>query len=391
VRYLPVVLAIAACSDPVPSEAPQFTAGPLALGIQTRQVTISWASDVFAEGLVVLTPTQGAPVSVTVPGGLVHDVVVSGLAPNTSYTAQITITANGESTSASLSVTTLDKAQTNFRVLFDAAHGEDAGNADWVIDEGDRFASPANPNAATDWNGAISSWAFDLFLTGRYEIESLPQGQTISFNTANAQDLSLFDVFVLPEPNRRLSNAERAAVLDFVEQGGGLILVSGHEGADRDNDGFYALQILNELMDPPNNTDPFNPNGVSLFGVEFDDNTISDDPLTNIDDAQGTPVTDGLFGRVGVIGINSGATMTLLPGGQAQAIAWLDGVPRGSTDVIAAVSSFGAGKIFLIGDSAPFDDGTGQSGNLLFDSWNLTSQDNATLFLNATAFVAGDL
>ena len=377
-----------ACSSPNPASAPQFLAGPLAVGVETTQATISWASDVFSESVIVLTPTQGAPITVLVPGGLNHDIRVTGLTPDTTYNTQITISANGLSAEATISVTTLSKQPGNFRILFDAAHGEEAGNADWVIDNGNRFATPEVPQAPTDWDGAISSWAFDLFVTGRYEIESVPEGKAITFNNAqNDQDLSLFDALVLPEPNRPLSASERSSIINFVEQGGGLLLVSGHDGADRDNDGFDGVEILNQLMDPAG---VINPNGQSLFGVEFDAVTRSDDPLTNIDDRQGIPVIQGIFGQVGVIGINSGATMTLAAGGPAQAIAWLDGAPRGLTDVIAAVSSFGEGKVFLIGDSSPFEDGTGQPGDLIFDSWNLTNQDNAALFLNATAFVVGD-
>ena len=335
-----------------------------------------------------MTPTQGAPITITVPAGLNHDILATGLTPNTTYSTKIAISANGLSAEAVISVTTLPGSQENFRVLFDAAHGEESGNADWVIDDGDRFATPALPQAATDWDGAISSWAFDLFLTGRYEIESVPNGKTITFNSAaNDQDLSLFDALILPEPNRPFSASERAAILNFVEQGGGLILVSGHDGADRDNDGFDAVMILNQLMDP---NGVINPNGQSVFGIEFDPVTRSDDPLSNIDDRQGVPVIQGIFGSVNIIGINSGATMTAFAGGPAQPVAWLNNAPRGLTDVIAAVSSFGAGKVFLIGDSSPFEDGTGQPGDLIFDSWNLPNQDNATLFLNAIAFVVGD-
>jgi hypothetical protein len=387
VRYfLPVCLI--ACSSPIPASPPQFLAGPLAIGVETTQATISWASDVSAEGSVVLTPTQGAPITITVPASRNHDILATNLAPNTTYNTTITISNNGLSTEAVLSLTTLSGKPDNFRVLFDAAHGEESGNADWVIDNGNRVATPTLPQAATDWDGAISSWAFDLFLTGRYEIESVPVGKAITFNSAaNDQDLSLFDALVLPEPNRPFSTSERAAILNFVEQGGGLLLISDHDGADRDNDGFDAVMILNQLMDPAG---VINPNGQSLFGIEFDPVTRSEDPLTNIDDRQGVPVIQGLFGSVNVIGINSGATMTVFAAGPAQPIAWLNNVPRGLTDVIAAVSSFGAGKVFLIGDSSPFEDGTGQPGDLIFDSWNLPNQDNATLFLNAIAFVVGD-
>ncbi len=250
-RYLFLPVCLLACSSPVPANAPQFVAGPLAIGIDTTQATISWASDVPAEGVIVMTPTQGAPVSLVVPESQTHDALVTGLTPDTTYSTKITISAAGLSAESTISVKTLAGNQPgNFRILFDAAHGEDSGNADWVIDDGNRFASPANPSADTDWDGAISSWAFDLFSTGRYQIESLPDNATLTFNSAaNQQDLSLFDALVLPEPNQPLSAGERTAVINFVQAGGGLVLVSDHIGADRDGDGFDAVEVLNQLME----------------------------------------------------------------------------------------------------------------------------------------------
>ncbi len=84
--------------------------------------------------------------------------------------------------------------------------------------------------------------------------------------------------------------------------------------------------------------------------------------------------------------------MTLRAGGPAQAIGWDNGAVRNLNNVIAAVSSFGSGRVFLISDSSPSDDGTGRPGNdNIFDSWNVPTQDNATLFLNAVAFVVGEV
>ncbi len=41
------------------------------------------------------------------------------------------------------------------------------------------------------------------------------------------------------------------------------------------------------------------------------------------------------------------------------------------------------------GDSSPIDDGTGQSGNTLYDGWNDPAGTNAELALNATEWLAG--
>lgn len=53
--------------------------------------------------------------------------------------------------------------------------------------------------------------------TGQYSLDTLPAGNTITYgNTGNPLDLSNFDAFVLPEPNVRLSSAEKTAVMQFV-------------------------------------------------------------------------------------------------------------------------------------------------------------------------------
>jgi hypothetical protein len=312
---------------------------------------------------------------------------VQGLLPATEYETLIVATAAGISVASPvLRFSTLPEQQKqSFRVLFDAAHGEAAGNSDWVIDDGERFASPASPSSPTDWEGAISSWGFELFVTGRYEIETLPAGVDVQFGSSSPQDLSNYDAFIVPEPNNPFSSAERNAIVRYVQSGGGLLLVGNHSGSDRDNDGFDAVEVLNQLM---------NQNGIAnnVFGVQFDTSDIDADPANNLDVRQGVPVIDGPFGIVQQIGINRGSTMTLRAGGPAQAIGWDNGAVRDLNNVIAAVSSFGAGKVFLISDSSPADDGTGRPGNdNIFDSWNVPTQDNATLFLNAVAFVVGEV
>ncbi|MEV0474769.1 hydrolase, partial [Streptomyces prunicolor] len=62
----------------------------------------------------------------------------------------------------------------------------------------------------------------------------------------------------------------------------------------------------------------------------------------------------------------------------------------GNTGAFFATSTFGSGRVAFWGDSSPIDDGTGQSGNTLYDGWNDTGATNAPLALNATAWLAGD-
>ncbi|MFM2206905.1 MAG: hypothetical protein RL213_880, partial [Bacteroidota bacterium] len=134
------------------------------------------------------------------------------------------------------------------KILFDATKAEMAGNADWVVDA-DLYnlgynstgamvvgaSNEANPQriptlaqsgitsttAETYWKGALSNWGVDLVRRG-YTIETLPYNGQITYgSTTNAQDLRNYKVFILDEPNIRLTSAEKTALLNFVQNGGG--------------------------------------------------------------------------------------------------------------------------------------------------------------------------
>ena len=55
---------------------------------------------------------------------------------------------------------------------------------------------------------------------------------------------------------------------------------------------------------------------------------------------------------------------------------------------MVAYGTFGAGKFVAIGDSSPTDDGTGASGNTLFDGWNDGNGDDGQLIINASLWLA---
>lgn len=279
-------------------------------------------------------------------------------------------------------------AATVHRVLFDDSKAETAGNADWIV--GTSIPDPTRQNSApsreTDWTGALSSWGVALARTGQYSLRTLPPGNTIGYgNPANPLDLSNFDVFVLPEPNIRLSAAEKTAVLSFVRDGGGLFLVSDHTGSDRNNDGIDSPAIINDLMtsNGVDNTDP--------FGFSVDLRSISTDNPVAVRDTT-SPVLTGPFGTVRGSILRSGTTMTLHPADNpaVRGLVWLTTAnPAGTTGAFFVTSVFGQGRVAVWGDSSPIDDGTGQSGNSLFDGWNDPAGTNAALALNATAWLAG--
>ncbi|MGW6358626.1 hydrolase [Streptomyces sp. NPDC055092] len=276
-------------------------------------------------------------------------------------------------------------AATPHRVLFDNTKAETAGNADWIIgtSQPDPLGQDATPSAETDWTGALSAWGVGLQKTGDYALKTLPSGNTITYGTSSALDLKNFDTFVLPEPNVLLSAAEKTAVMKFVQNGGGLFLISDHTGADRNNDGIDAVEVINDLM-TNNSVDSTDP-----FGFSVDTLSISTDnpkAITSTTD----PVINGSFGKVGGSIIRSGTTATLKPADNSsvKGLVYRTGY-SGNTGAFFATSTFGSGRVAFWGDSSPIDDGTGQSGNTLYDGWNDPAGTNAPLALNATEWLSG--
>jgi hypothetical protein len=276
-------------------------------------------------------------------------------------------------------------AATTHRVLFDNAHAETAGNADWIIStsQPDPLGQNSSPSSETSWTGAISSWGVALQKTGNYSLKTLPSGSSITYGTSSATDLSNFDTFVLPEPNVLLTTAEKTAVMKFVQNGGGLFLVSDHTGSDRNNDGSDSPVIINDLMtnNSVDSTDPFG------FSVDLL-NITSGNPAAISDSTN--PVLHGSFGTVTKSLIANGTTATLKPADNSsvKGLLYRSGY-SGNTGAFFATSTFGSGRVAFWGDSSPIDDGTGQSGNTLYDGWNDTSATNAALALNATEWLAG--
>jgi hypothetical protein len=278
---------------------------------------------------------------------------------------------------------------TGKKFLFDATKAETAGNADWVIDQDasvQRIPTPLQATitattAETYWTGAISSWGIALAKAG-HTVETLPSGTAISYgNTSNPQDLANYNVFVVDEPNIRFTAAEKTAILNFVNNGGGLFMISDHTISDRNNDGWDSPAIWNDLM--TNNGTVNNP-----FGFSID--------LTNITQLTGNvltgnaanPILHGSQGNVTQLDFHNGATATLSTTANAsvQGLIWKTGVTQSNTNLMAASSTYGTGRVFVVTDSSPMDDGTGAAGNNLFNGW--TTFSHVPLFMNASLWLA---
>ncbi|MFF2379815.1 hydrolase [Streptomyces sp. NPDC058108] len=276
-------------------------------------------------------------------------------------------------------------AATPHRVLFDNGHAETAGNADWIIStsQPDPLGQDSTPSSETDWTGALSSWGVALQRTGDYSLKTLPSGSALTYGGSAATDLSKFDELVLPEPNTLFTTAEKTAIMTFVKNGGGLFMISDHTGADRNNDGYDAVEIFNDLM-TGNSVDPTDP-----FGFSIDTLDVGSGYPAAISGST-NPVLHGSFGTVTKSLIADGTTATLKPSDNSavKGLVYRSGY-SGNTGAFFATSTFGSGRVAFWGDSSPIDDGTGQSGNTLYDGWNDTGATNAALALNATAWLAG--
>lgn len=298
------------------------------------------------------------------------------------------------------------------KFLFDATKAEMVANADWVIDAdqhnlgfngstavaGDgnesnpqQFPTPdqstvTSSTPETYWDGALSAWGIDLVKKG-YEVETLPYNGKITYGDAsNPQDLSNYAVFVVDEPNNTFSATEKAAVLNFVKNGGGLCMISDHQGADRNNNGWDSPHIWNDLMQ--NNSVQTDP-----FGISFDYNWADYHPVTNIPNLPGNPILHGEMGDVTEVAYYGATTMTLNPADNAsvKGLVYQTGSSFGNDSVLVATATFGKGKVFAMSDSSPADDGTGDPNDKnLYNGWTHDANGNhERLIMNACIWLAG--
>jgi hypothetical protein len=293
--------------------------------------------------------------------------------------------------------------------LFDATKAEMAGNADWVIDADSHNLSissasdgsgivgggnESNPQrtptpaasgitastSETYWTGAISAWGVTMVKHG-FGVESLPYNGSITYgNSSNAQDLTKYKVFVLDEPNILFTSAEKTAMLSFVANGGGLVLISDHGASDRNNDGEDSVDVINDFF--INNSVKANPFGMSLNG-----NSVST-TSTQVDSNPNDPLTHGAAGNVTSFSFNAGSTITIDPTANSfvKAAVWSSSTHT-NANVMAAYAQYGLGRVVLIGDSSPTDDGTGDSNDTLFGDWN--DNNNGALITNASDWAGG--
>ena len=208
-------------------------------------------------------------------------------------------------------------------VLFDETHKSNAGNADWTV------------------STAYSDFA-DLIRRDEYRVV------THMFGEINERILAGVAIVVLPEPNKPFSDNERLAIQKFVKNGGGLLMIADHTGSDRDHDGWDSVDILNRLGAP--------------MGLYFHHRWFTEVPLRG-------PVFDGpLTQWVRKMGIWGGTTVGYTTSRREGGA--LCAGPNHKNRPILAGTSYGRGRVVALGDSSPFDDGTGEPQKKLHDSFN---------------------
>lgn len=298
--------------------------------------------------------------------------------------------------------------QAQNKILFDASKGESAGNADWIIDAdlhnlgvgssgpyiGGQESNPQrfpNPPQSTItaitqenyWDGALSYWAIDCVKQG-YNVETLPWNGLITYGvSSNLQDLSNYKAFIIDEPNILFTASEKTALINYVNNGGGLFIISDHNISDRNGDGYDSVAIWNDLFS-------FNYLGTNPFGITFDLGNFSG-TFTNIANLPTDPILHGSAGNVTKVKWSSGTSMALNTtlNSTVKGVVYRTG-NSGLSNVLCAYGTYGSGKFVAVGDSSITDDGTGDVNDILYDGYITGANGNhQRLLMNITNWLMG--
>jgi hypothetical protein len=99
----------------------------------------------------------------------------------------------------------------NKKILFDNAHSQTAGNADWTIRGG--FSDLANDLKSL--GAQVEEWGNDE--TG--------SNQRDDDNPITYDVLKKYDVYIIPEPNVVFTKNEQNAIIKYISDGGNVFLL----------------------------------------------------------------------------------------------------------------------------------------------------------------------
>ncbi len=227
-------------------------------------------------------------------------------------------------------------------VLFDNAHAESIGNANWTI------------------TGGYSDFADTIKAMGYSVDENKNQKITLDY-------LKKYDAFIVPEPNTKFAADEEQAIVEYVKSGGGLYMIADHAGADRNNDGWDAVKIFNNFCSP--------------FGLKFADQWVKKEMPV-----RGKLEQDDITYKVKYCGTWGGTVLEIVDASIARGHIYLSSNNGGGAYI--ATANYGSGRVVAYGDSSPFDDGTGDKGSQqLVDGYNLLEADHRQLAINTMCFL----
>jgi hypothetical protein len=231
-------------------------------------------------------------------------------------------------------------------VLFDNAHLQTAGNADWTITGG-----------YSDFADAVRNLGYTV---DQFGTDDPRDALSDSDPDITYDKLSGYALYIIPEPNDPFTSSEQQAILDYIENGGTVFFIADHAGADRNNNGYDAVDIFNEF--------------VTTLGFKFTDDWLTEAPVGGTYDA---PFLDG----VSEIGAWGAGGIDVLSDNVKVAITYKNGTP------FVVYGTYGKGAFVAIADSSPFDDGTGSSDDTLYDGWS--TYDDAQFAINVVKYLVG--
>lgn len=251
-------------------------------------------------------------------------------------------------------------------ILFDNAHAQTAGAADWVID------------------GGFSDFADGLAGEG-YTVKELRKGSSITYN-----DLSDAAVFVIPEANVPFKVSEQEALAQYVSDGGSILFIADHYNADRNKNRWDSSEVFNGYRrgaydDPAKGMTSGERNSAAMqdvvssdwlsteFGVRFRYNALGDLSANQIVAPEECfNITSGITS----VAMHAGSTVAITnpqvakgiiytPEGLAATSKWSSAVDQGvynnggvAEGAYVAIAKKGRGKAAFIGDSSLVEDAT---------------------------------
>ena len=249
------------------------------------------------------------------------------------------------------------------KVLFDSAHGQTAGSADWVI------------------NGGFSDFA-DALTKENYEVTDLGYNQLLNYDK-----MKDYEVVVIPEANNPLKASEQDAIEQYVKSGGSILMISDHYNADRNFNRYDSSEVMNgyrrgafdnptkgmnaeesssDKMKDVQSRDFLN----EVFGLRFRYNALGN---IKVDDLADEKDSFGITKGVKAVSMHAGSTIAITDPDKAKGVAfvpklskddaWNHAVDQGiyngggrNEGPYIAVSKVSKGKGAFIGDSSMVED-----------------------------------